>query len=288
MNVQQISVRDINDPLFNSRLDENKGSAAELTDFGYELKRKQLQPIGVRTIPGANGSYRLIWGSRRLAAAKLVGMETIAAEVQTEGTEADEIIDNAIENLRRKDLTTFETARVCAELRSKGMKLDDVATKLGLSKGHVSNLTICFQLLPAEVKKAWKDEEAGADVSFLRSIVTKDVDGKKVNSSPEEMTAAWKERVESLTNVDGEEEEEDPDEDDDEADDDDGAPVPSAKYTVHKARYRALLQALRKGKAPQLAIDVARYLVGDIEKIRGVAIGDAKAPTKKTTNRETK
>lgn len=286
--IQSIELSLIDPPLFNSRLTENLGTDAELKQLGDSLKERQLQPIGV-VLHSDGKRYRLVWGSRRTAAAKSVGMETIAADVLEDFSEADEAIANGIENVRRKDLSTFETARLAAHLRDLKMSLDQVAAKLGLSKQHVSNLAICFQQLPAEVKKAWKDQEPGTDMTFLRAIVTKDANGKKVSATPEEMIAAWNERKESLAEVSGEEEEDE----EDEEDDDDGTETASApapqRYSVHKDRYRNLLRVLRKIKAAQITIDVCRYLVGDIEKVRGVPIGDDKAPTKKNnTNKETK
>lgn len=286
MNVQTIDVSLIDPPLFNSRLDENKGTPAELKDLGESLKTKQLQPIGV-VVHSDGKRYRLIWGSRRVAAAKLVNLTTLDAEVQEGISEGDEVLQNAIENLRRKDLSTFETARVCAELRNKGLKLDRVGSEVGLSKQHVSNLALCYDKLPPEVKKAWKEGEPGTDVSFLRSIITKEDHGKVVSTTPEEMIAAWTERKESLAAVDGEEEDDPEDEDEDGESEGPqaetgGAPIPP--YRVQPKRYRDLLRALRKIKAAQVTIDVCRYLVGDIEKVRGVPIGDPKAPTKKTNH----
>jgi len=286
MNVQAIPVSAIDPPLFNSRLDENKGDEASLLALGKSLKERQLQPIAVVT--NGDSRYRLVFGSRRLAAAKAVGMDVINADILTDFSEADEAIANGIENVRRKDLSTFETARLAAHLRGLKMSLDQVAEKLGLSKQHVSNLAICYQMLPPEVKQAWKEEDPGTDITFLRSIVTKDVDGKKVNSTPEEMIAAWRERVESLTEVDGEEEDEEDEEDEETDGETAGAAAPTA-YRVQKERYRNLLRVLRKQKAAQVTIDVCRYLVGDIEKIRGVPVGDDKAPAKKTNpNKEGK
>lgn len=284
MNVQQIEISLIDPPLFNSRLAENTGNDDELKALGDSLKERQLQPIAVVAIKeGTADRYRLVFGSRRLAAAKLVGLTSISADVQTGVSEADEAVSNGIENVRRRDLTTFEQARLCAKLRELKLTGPEVGNRLGLSKQHVSNLALCYEHLPAEVKKAWKDGAQGTDLNFLRSIITKEVDGKKVTSTPDEMKSAYWERLEALEEVTGEEEDE---EEDGETDTDDGtetAGAPAAKkFTVYKERYKKLLKALRAVRASQMCIDACRYLVGDIEKIRGVPVGDDKAPTKKT------
>jgi len=282
MNVQTIPVALIDPPLFNSRLPENLGTKEELTSLGNSLKVKQLAPIGVVALNGGS-RFRLVDGSRRLAAAKLVGMETIAADVDAAATDADEIVQNGIENMQRRDLTTFEQARYCAKLRELKLSGKEAAAKLGMSPMYLSNLAICYERLPDDIKTAWQKGEPATDINFLRSIVTKEVDGKKVDATHDDMRALYNERVQSLTAVDGEEEEEDEEEDDDEtpAAEKAGAPAPK-KFTVYKERYKALLKALRSVRASQMTIDACRYLVGDIEKIRGVPIGDSQAPTKKT------
>jgi len=283
--VTSIELALIDPPLFNSRMVENRGDEAELTALGESLKVNQLQPVAVSQVDG--GRYRLIFGTRRFEAAKLVRMEFIQATVYSGLTESDEAIMNGIENVRRRDLTTYEQARLCAELRAKGKKGPEVGELLGMSKQHVSNLAICYEKLPAQVKKAWKDGEPGTDMNFLRSIITKQVNGKTVGATPEEMIAAYEERLSALSAVIGEEEEDDEDDGDEDGDDDGdgkgekkGAAAPK-KFTVYKERYTKLLKALRAMRAPQMAVDVARYLVGDIEKIRGVNIGDDKRPEKK-------
>ena len=280
MNVQTIQVALIDPPLFNSRLAGNEGYSAEsLKLLGESLRGQQLQAVIVRqTNEGTR--YRLIAGSRRVAAAKTVGLETVVADViMHDLTEAEEALLNGVENSQRKDLTTYELARLCAELRKRGLKGKDVAEQLGISIQHASNLAICFEKLPEVIHVGWRQGVSGTDVTFLRSIITKkDNDGKTVDATSSEMVAAYNERRASLESVNGDEEE---DEEEDEEDESEtaGAPAPK-KFTVSKERYRTLLKALRAAKAPQVAVDAARYLVGDIEKIRGITMGDAP----KTTN----
>lgn len=281
MNVQLVEVEKIDPPLFNSRLAGNTGTQDELRALGTSLQSRQLEPIGVT--PTTDGTrYRLVWGSRRVMAAKLVGMKTLNAEVLPAMSEGEEALANAIENLQRKDLTVYEQARVCATLREKKMSGKQVAAELNLSVSHISNLAICYEHLPEVIKTAWREGGPATDMNFLRSIITKEADGKKTQASEQEMIDAWKERVASLQAVDGDEEE-DEDEDEDEEEDgpvkETGGVPPPSKFTVQKARYKQLLKALRSVRASQMCVDACRYLVGDIEKIRGVPI-EAPKPKK--------
>lgn len=289
MNVQSIEVTLIDPPKFNSRLTDNMGTPEQLKALGESMQSDQEQPI--RVVKNGGERYRLIFGSRRLAAAKTVGMKHISADVLEGTTEGDEILANGVENVQRRDLTTYEQARLCAALRAHIPTSKEVAIKLGLSPQHVSNLAVCYELLPDAIKSAWQHGDEGTDINFLRSIVTrKNEAGKNVQCTEQEMLTAFHERVESLAAVDGNEDDDDDVDDDDDAPNasagNDGVPVPAQKFTVYKDRYRDLLRALRAVRAAQVTIDACRYLVGDIEKIRGVPIGDPKAPTKKTTTKK--
>jgi ParB/RepB/Spo0J family partition protein len=284
MNVQPIPVNSIAPPLFNSRIvgiGNTQLSDTTLSSLAESIKVRQLEPIGVTPDGETAGRYRLLYGSRRLAAAKLAGLETIAADVQLPTSEADEILANGVENMQRKDLTTYEQARLCAELRKHKLTGKQVAAALGISVAHASNLAVCFEKLPAGILLAWKEQQPATDMNFLRSIVTKKVDGKTVDATVEEMTAAYNERVDALAPIAADQEdhsEEDEDDDDDNVStrgETAGAPPPK-KFIVPKERYRELLKALQAVRAATMTIDAVRYLVGDIEKIRGVPIGAAK------------
>ena len=108
----------------------------------------------------------------------------------------------------------------------------------------------------------------------MRTLVNKkdDKTGKVVGRTPEEMKALWNERVESLKALDGESESDDDDDDGDDDDDDKSKPAKKKTYTVSVAVYKAVLKALRANKSPQIATDACRFLVGEIEKVRGLSV----------------
>jgi ParB/RepB/Spo0J family partition protein len=283
-----IPVASIDDPAWNSR---TTSDAASIKALAETIKQSGLgQPIKVYPADGT-GRYGLVFGSRRLAAFKLLGKEEIPAIVQDYGqglvTEEELVLANAIENVARKDLSTFELARTCAKLRELGFKGKEIQAKLGMTEGYISNLAVCYEHLPDEIKAHWAAGHDAAELTFLRSLITKTDDkGKKVGRTPEEMLALWNERVASLAEVEGEEEEEE----EEEEDTDEGSPAAKSKppYKVPVARYKSLCKALRVGKAPQLAIDVARYLIGEIEGIRGIKLDTETATKTKTVTKKGK
>lgn len=84
---------------------------ARLKELAASIKDKGLiNPVTVRIIPGTPGKFELVAGERRLRAAKLAGLQSIAAVVRTlSDQEALEL--QTAENIHRTDLTPIEEAR---------------------------------------------------------------------------------------------------------------------------------------------------------------------------------
>ncbi len=95
-----------------------------------------IQPVVVRK----NGDrYQLVAGERRLRAAKLAGMREIPAIVKDIDDVGCGIIALA-ENLIREDLNALEQAQAIKTIIDKfGLKQEEVATKLGVSRSFVTN-----------------------------------------------------------------------------------------------------------------------------------------------------
>jgi ParB family chromosome partitioning protein len=106
--------------------------------------RGLLQPIVVRALAG--GSYELVAGERRLRAAQMAGLETIAAIVRE--TEESERLELAlIENMAREDLNPVEEARACATLVDDlGITKEELGRRVGRSRAAISNLVRLLDL----------------------------------------------------------------------------------------------------------------------------------------------
>lgn len=134
--------------------------------------------------------YVLIVGFRRQAAidinAESAGIEKNKQETDyriapVEWTIQDAITANLTENLAREDLTTFELAMQCVELRdSYKMSPKDISNKVRahdceqgdrkpLSEAHINNLMRCATQLHPEILKAWQDQHPKAS---LRTLIT--------------------------------------------------------------------------------------------------------------------
>lgn len=190
----------IDEPIFDSRLRREDGieSASEvqaLPDLGASLLRGQIQPIRVEG-PTEAGRYICVAGGRRIRAAKLAGMTELRAEIAPLSDDATRALDNITENLKRKDLSTFEVARSCIALRDFKLKGEEVGAKLGLSKSRVSNLVTAYTKNPPEIVEAWKNGDESLDSNFVSELARMTVKGKP--ASDEAKIAAWKERKTAL------------------------------------------------------------------------------------------
>lgn len=97
-----------------------------------------VQPLIVRPLP--DGRYELIAGERRLRAAREAGLEAVPALVRDED-EVRRLETALIENVAREDLNPVDEARACAALvEDLGLTKEELARRLGRSRGSISNL----------------------------------------------------------------------------------------------------------------------------------------------------
>lgn len=91
-------------------------NSVALQQLARSLETDGLQQrIGVRL--DTDGKFELIWGSRRLAAAKLLGWDRIAAKIYPADLTTDEIENlRTIENINRAELTPTERALAIARM----------------------------------------------------------------------------------------------------------------------------------------------------------------------------
>ncbi|CAB4663646.1 MAG: ParB/RepB/Spo0J family partition protein [Actinobacteria bacterium] len=109
-----------------------------------------LQPPVVREI--SKGKYELIMGERRLRASKLAGLKSIPVIIR-ETNDNDLLRDALIENIHRSQLNALEEAAAYTQLLEDfGCTHDELASRLGKSRPHLSN-TIRLLNLPPTVQR---------------------------------------------------------------------------------------------------------------------------------------
>ena len=105
-------------------------------------------------------SYRVIIGHRRLAAAKLAGLEELPCVV-VEMSEREQLSTMLTENMQRSDLTVYEQAQGFQMMLDMGDTVEDIAEKSGFSTTTVRRRV---KLLELDKDKFKRSEERGASL----------------------------------------------------------------------------------------------------------------------------
>ncbi len=107
----------------------------ELNELAASIKeRGLLQPI---LVTKRGEKYEIIAGDRRYLAHKILGKTKILSIISS-ASEKEVLVDRAIENLQREQLTPLEEGKIYISLQEKmKMTLDDIAKMTGKSPGTV-------------------------------------------------------------------------------------------------------------------------------------------------------
>lgn len=117
----------------------------------------QLTPVKLRVNPHHKGRYQLVYGHRRLAAAKRLKWTHIEADVRPLSDE-QMIVQALIENTQRKNLSDYEEALIFHKLHKEYNKTyEEIATLVGKSKTYVAQHIAMLNLFGQEYEG---DEEA--------------------------------------------------------------------------------------------------------------------------------
>lgn len=117
-------------------LDSMEELAASIAEHGV------IQPV--KAVLMANGRYRLVWGQRRVLAARKAGLEYIPALLETVHDEladsgAARAIEQLVENLLRADLNPLDRAQAIRAVVDAGRSQADLARELGLHPSTIAN-----------------------------------------------------------------------------------------------------------------------------------------------------
>ena len=106
-----------------------------------------LQPIVVEAVEG--GRYKLQIGSRRMAAARIIGLGKVPALVLDDRLEAEKSIAiMLVENLHREDIDPIDEAEAFAKLKDMGTKVSAIARLVGKERTYVSHALRLLRLHP--------------------------------------------------------------------------------------------------------------------------------------------
>lgn len=130
------------------RLEINAEKLRELADSIQQ--RGLMQPIGVTP---RGDRFMIVFGDRRYLAHELLGLKEIMCRVdEIEDTQV--VVDRAVENIQRVDLTPFEEGHIYAGLAEKaGLSLDAISGMVNKSPGVVQR-RIDILRMPVSFQKA--------------------------------------------------------------------------------------------------------------------------------------
>ncbi len=171
------------DYAFNVR--SKHGKKGEESYRGIEALAKDIQrdgqlvPVIVRPVVEKDGDppkYQLVAGFRRYEAVRSLDNPTILASVMNLDDVKASLV-NIKENVARDNLTSYDLAKRCVELRD-SMKLSQakIASELaagqdfkgeGMSRSYIGNLMRAFDSLHPKIKEAWKNEDPSLSLVLL-------------------------------------------------------------------------------------------------------------------------
>lgn len=122
-------------------------AVAELAESMHE--RGQIVPGLVRPQKGEAGRYQIVYGRRRLAAAKRLGLKFKA--VIRELSDEEAIIYQGEENTARNDLTFIEKCAFAASQEKAGFSRATVSASLSTGKSHISEMIRVATVLPEKI-----------------------------------------------------------------------------------------------------------------------------------------
>lgn len=136
------------EPAHRLRVQIDQGALGELAD---SMSAEGLhQPIGVHG-PDPSGAYEIVWGHRRLLAARLLQWPNIAARVFPQ--DFDPLLAAVSENLQRTDLNPLEEAQALNRFRERGDSLAALSRLFRRTPSWVSQRLELLDL-PADLQAA--------------------------------------------------------------------------------------------------------------------------------------
>ena len=128
----EIDVNLIIEDIHQPRKEFNQDTLRELTET---VKLRGVKsPISVRPNPDKPGTYIINHGARRYRASINAGLKTIPAFIDTDYSEADQVI----ENLQRDNLTSREIADFIGRQLAAGKTKSDIARQLGKTNPYIT------------------------------------------------------------------------------------------------------------------------------------------------------
>lgn len=141
--------------------DNPRKDLGDLTELADSIREQGIFQ-NLTVVPAEDGKYTVIIGHRRLAAAKLAGLDEVPCAV-VEMDEDTQFSTMLLENMQRSDLTVLEQADGIQQLQLRGFSLDEIRQKTGFSKSTITNRLKVAALPKEETREAYNHGATLAD-----------------------------------------------------------------------------------------------------------------------------
>lgn len=149
--------------------DNPRKQLGDLTELADSIKANGIfQNLTVVPWSGSD-NYTVVIGHRRLAAAKLAGLDTVPCIV-TEMDYKEQVQTMLLENMQRSDLTVYEQAQGFQMMLDLGSTIDEIAEKTGFSQTTVRRRVKMTELDQAVLKEVSERQISLADFDRLAQI----------------------------------------------------------------------------------------------------------------------
>lgn len=116
---------------------------ASLKEYGQQV------PVLVRHDPNVEGRYQIVYGRRRVAALKALGMPVKA--MVRDLTDRDVVIAQGQENTARRDLSFIEKANFARQMRDAGYERKIICDALNIDKTLISRMLSVADAIPVRL-----------------------------------------------------------------------------------------------------------------------------------------
>lgn len=135
---------------FEDRLPDDDAEAFE--SFKQSIADEgQKVPVQVRRHPSAEGRFQVIYGRRRVRAARELGQRVKALIVEM--SDRDLVVAQGIENGQRQDLSWIERALFAQTMDEADIKPRDIKAALGIDDAELARMRAVWQAIPVDVIK---------------------------------------------------------------------------------------------------------------------------------------
>lgn len=173
----------------------------DIDDLVESIRETGLQtPLGVCDL--VDGGYGLVYGFRRYAALKTLGMDSAPCRVVSGLTDADLYIMNLQENVSRQNLNPIEEAEAIQRIIDSGRGVDSFRKALGWSKTLVTQ-RVSLLSMDELIKEALRDDSISVRQAKVVNDSPRDYHGALLSLAKDGATIkTLKKELEQLISVD--------------------------------------------------------------------------------------